>query len=245
MTSFPREWYEANLPYWNGEMGTIPGTNQAYTPGLAEQLVLGELRPELQNQITNQVVGSVAIDTYQSAAVLGGLAMTGGLGEALKMLKEEALDDSGMPMVGRTETRRLSEIGNPEEYYQQLKARVEGEGVTVTEVPDDEAFNILAGGTSANGIYWHLEGQPGDLYIRGTASISEKITALTHDVKHYEFDRSIGFPGKGLTPLQKAISEYNAYRASLAVADEDSFSYVNNLAGCAYWRREAMRLKNR
>jgi RHS repeat-associated protein len=86
MTSFPREWYEANLPYWNGEMGTIPGTNQAYTPGLAEQLVLGELRPELQNQITNQVVGSAFVDSYQSAAALGGLAMAGGLGDALSNL---------------------------------------------------------------------------------------------------------------------------------------------------------------
>jgi RHS repeat-associated protein len=80
MTSFPYEWYEANLPYWNGEFGTVPGTDQPYTPtSIAEQFVLGKLRPELQDQITNQVVQSVGIDAYQSAAALGGLAMVGGL----------------------------------------------------------------------------------------------------------------------------------------------------------------------
>jgi len=77
--SFPLKWYEANLPYWNGEFGTIPGTSQTYTPSLGEQFILGKLRPELQDQITNQVVGSVAVDTYQSAVVLGGMAMAGGL----------------------------------------------------------------------------------------------------------------------------------------------------------------------
>ncbi|MBM3283096.1 RHS repeat-associated core domain-containing protein, partial [Candidatus Gottesmanbacteria bacterium] len=85
---FPEEWYEENLPDWNGVLGTIPGTDTPYTICMNEQFLLMKYRPDLSNQIGDQIVGSAFVDSYQSAAALGGLTMAGGL-HVIKKLKQQ------------------------------------------------------------------------------------------------------------------------------------------------------------